>query len=142
MPTAPADLGKRKRFYSIIERAASNWNSVRTRFSSSRTRRNFGLAPDGQRFPDVRSTGQNRMVVGCSSNPAKIDNYDSTRDFIVFSTDRLENHLCCDIHSPPLVGSIEFLARWCNWLTRRPLKAESTGSSPVRAIQINQAFTV
>src|SRR5215510_12056678 len=25
-------------------------------------------------------------------------------------------------------------ARWCNWLTRRPLKAESTGSSPVRAI--------
>ena len=27
-------------------------------------------------------------------------------------------------------------ARWCNWLTRRPLKAESTGSSPVRAIFI------
>jgi hypothetical protein len=26
-------------------------------------------------------------------------------------------------------------ARWCNWLTRRPLKAESTGSSPVRAIK-------
>ena len=28
------------------------------------------------------------------------------------------------------------LARWCNWLTRRPLKAESTGSSPVRAISL------
>src|SRR5262245_57144882 len=27
-----------------------------------------------------------------------------------------------------------YQARWCNWLTRRPLKAESTGSSPVRAI--------
>src|SRR5262245_50491588 len=42
------------------------------------------------------------------------------------------------IYSRKLCEQIEQIAlhqaRWCNWLTRRPLKAESTGSSPVRAI--------
>src|SRR5215475_5500159 len=42
------------------------------------------------------------------------------------------------IYTGKLLKQIEQIAlhqaRWCNWLTRRPLKAESTGSSPVRAI--------
>src|SRR5262249_31148908 len=42
------------------------------------------------------------------------------------------------IYTRKLFNQIEQIAlhqaRWCNWLTRRPLKAESTGSSPVRAI--------
>src|SRR5262245_29680031 len=42
------------------------------------------------------------------------------------------------IYTRQLIKQIERIvlhqARWCNWLTRRPLKAESTGSSPVRAI--------
>ncbi len=30
-----------------------------------------------------------------------------------------------------------YMALWCNWLTRRPLKAKSPGSSPGNATKIN-----
>jgi hypothetical protein len=98
---ALAALGKRERFYSIIERAASNGNSLWIRFQfSDEIKERFQLRAD-------------------------------------FRANQLENDLCCDIHSLSLLRDFEFLARWCNWLTRRPLKAESTGSSPVRAILKN-----
>ncbi len=31
------------------------------------------------------------------------------------------------------------MALWCNWLTRRPLKAESPGSSPGNATKFNNS---
>jgi hypothetical protein len=34
------------------------------------------------------------------------------------------------------------VASWCNWLTRRPLKAESTGSIPVDATNPSKPFII
>src|SRR5882724_3355285 len=43
----------------------------------------------------------------------------------------------CDGEGPTSIIPKSFVAHWCSWLTRCPLKAEITGSSPVCATKFS-----